>query len=85
MDDDYEVFMMDLDERLPSRRLRRADFFVVGIGLFYRLSNAITSTLEEAHDFVAMHANYEVDRDAFQEEAALEIEMLVANTEEEDG
>lgn len=84
-EEDFETFL-DLDVTpLPSRRLRRADVLVLGFGLFYRLSTAVTTTLEQAHDLMAMHANYEVDRDIFQEEASREIEMLTGATEEQDG
>lgn len=86
MDEDaFEMFLMDVNQPLPGRRFRRADLAVLGLGLLFRLSNAVTSSLEEAHDLIASHANYEIDRDAFHEEAARELETLIAYTEEEDG
>lgn len=85
--DDFEAFLAAVEDEgaAYSRKFRRADVLVVGLNFTKRLIGAFYHTASELTELVAMHANYEVDREAFAEEAALEIESLVSGEEESDG
>lgn len=78
--DDEEFVEFDLAEfmqqPLPSRRFRKSDLVVLPLHLAHGLASAVANTLEIAHDLAAMHSNWDVDRDAFHQSAALEIETL---------
>lgn len=82
MDDEgFEIVFTQ--EEPASRRFRREDIFVLGMGLATGLTQAVASTLSTAHQLLAWHANYKFDQDAFHEEAAREIETLTS--EDSDG
>lgn len=67
-----------------SRKLQKADIFVLGFNLAAGIADAFAETLRSAQGLVAAHANYNFDQQQFHQEAALEIETLIAG-ETEDG
>jgi hypothetical protein len=82
MEDEEEYDDEDYETWVPNRRFRKVDVVVLGVNFAYRLVGAVHSTLEDVVQLVAGHANFEVERDTFREEAMLEIETI---TGEQDG
>lgn len=81
MDDEYDWDEVECVS--PHRRMTRADLGVLGVTLLSRLAGAVHDTLQIAEQIVAGHANYLTTQHNFHQEAALEIETLVAGDEDE--
>lgn len=62
----------------PARRFRSGDLLVVGLEFISDVSVAVASALTFLRDLAAMHTNYLTSRDAFHQQAALEIETLTS-------
>lgn len=83
MEDEEEYEFLTEDFERVSRRFRRADIFVLALDLAQGVAEAMSETLTTARTLVAMHANWDCDRETFHEQAALEIEMLTSEGEED--
>lgn len=83
MDDDEYEFMVELPSPL-ARRFRKIDLLIVGLSMLSDMTQAVADNATLLHDIVAMHANFKIDQDLFHEEAAMEIEALIADAPEED-
>lgn len=81
-EEEYEIGEeWDVDH--PSRRARpKVDFLILGLNLIGGIATAIRDTAEIAVNICAAHANWQVERDVFHEEAAIEIETLTTGDEE---
>jgi hypothetical protein len=66
------------DVTLPptGRRFLKIDTVVVGLNLARGIAASFAQSLELAQSLVAMHANYQVERHALAEQAAIEIETM---------
>ena len=88
MDDDDAVEEYDTEWCAPefdesyARKFRTVDVVVLGFHLLSGISRSFTQTFELAQSLVAGHANYEGQREAFHEEAALELETLIRDGED---
>lgn len=87
MDDDFEMFSPEeflaaLAPKPSYRRARPMDALVLGIGLVHGVCEAVTSTVMDAYNIAAGHANYHVQQDEFHQQAAREIETIIAGDEE---
>lgn len=80
MEDEEDEGFIEVDEGPTSRKFRKADIAVLAVGLLSGIVDAFASAATTAYNLAAMHANYEVDRDAFREEAALEIETITGDS-----
>ena len=82
-EDVSESFLSFLGEPTPPpfRRAKWQDVPVLGIGFLYNLAEAVTKSLADAHNLAAWHANFFVQQDEFHEQAAREIETMIAGDE----
>lgn len=87
-DDDFEMFSPEEflaalgAPRQSFRRARPMDAVVLGMGLLHGVCEAVTSTVMDAYNIAAGHANFYVQQDQFQQDAAREIETIIAGDEE---
>jgi hypothetical protein len=65
----------------PARQLQKIDAVVVTLEFFRQIAAAVADTLGSGVALVAAHANYNVERRQFHEEAALEIETITGEQE----
>lgn len=79
--DDEEEFE-DEDYYQPARRLQGIDAAIVTLELCRGIASAVTNALSSSVQLLAAHANYRVEQQAFQEEAALEIETIVTGEQD---
>jgi epoxyqueuosine reductase QueG len=82
-DDDFFGPMVMLPPQPQSRRFMRSDVVVLTLDLVQGMVAAAASTLMDARNVAAMHSNWEYDRNRFHEQAALEIETLIAGETDE--
>jgi hypothetical protein len=69
----------EYDEYGPTaRRMQSIDLAVLGLDLAAGIFEVLGNTLRAAQGIVAMHANHNMNRDIFYEEAAREIETLIS-------
>lgn len=80
-DEEFETVWLETSAPL-SRKFYKVDLLVLGLNFMRGVAQAAAETLETAVDIAAMHANWQIDREAFHEEAALEIETLIAGEDE---
>jgi hypothetical protein len=80
---DDEEFEYEEESFTWSRRFQRVDILVLGFSLAADLVDAVGNNLRAAQGLLAAHANYQVDQNAFHEEAVREIETLISG--EDDG
>ena len=52
------------------------------MGLLHGVCEAVTSTVMDAYNIAAGHANFYVQQDEFHQQAAREIETIIAGDEE---
>jgi hypothetical protein len=71
-DDEYDDFYGGYHQR----PFRKTDLLVVGLGFLTDVSRAVANNLSLLTALAGMHVNYQIEREAFREEAALEIETL---------
>lgn len=67
--------------RVPARRLRRLDAVILGLEFLRAIASAVEDTLGSAVALTAAHANYDVDREEFMNDAAIEIETITGEQE----
>lgn len=73
---------MDDETPLQVRRFQKIDVLILGLNLVQNVAAVVADTFEMATHLVAAHANYNVERERFREDAAREIETI---TGENDG
>lgn len=73
-----------VEAEAPARRFRKSDLLVLALDAVSGVAIALTNTLTTARNLAGMHVNYLVDRDLFHEEAALELETLIAEEVEDE-
>lgn len=80
-DEDFDfadlAFMPD-----TARRFRKVDLVCLGLGFLQGIAATVNDAAINAYNLAAMHANYKNNEHAFAEQAALEIETLIAGEEE---
>lgn len=59
------------------RKFRPIDLVVVGLNFCAGVSRTFTETFELAQSLAAGHANYQVQREVFHEDAAIELETII--------
>jgi hypothetical protein len=70
-EEEYEI-----GEEWYSRRFQKVDLVIFGVNVTGGTLAAVAASLEALGNALLGHANYNVDRDSFHEEAALEIETM---------
>jgi hypothetical protein len=79
-EDEFEGDFADFGTNpAPSRRFQSVDVLVLLFDLLRGIAHALYNTADSAFQLTAAHANWRVDRDAFHEEAALELETLTGD------
>lgn len=77
MNEYEEEFEYDEEDTVrPCRQLQRADLGVLGLHLVHGVARAFADTAALALQCVVGHANHNVERQQFHEDAAREIERL---------
>lgn len=71
--DDEEFFA---EQSLASRKFRKMDLLVYGLDFAGDSIRLVADLFDNLRDLAAMHVNYEIDRDKFANEAAMEIERM---------
>jgi hypothetical protein len=82
-DDDFFSDVVFAPAQPTSRRFMPADVAVLALDLAAGLSAAVAQTVMDARNIAAFHANWQVDRSRFHEQAALEIETMIAGETDE--
>lgn len=72
MDDEYD----EEEYETYSRKFQPIDLVVLGLSMAHGIACAIARDLQVATSLVAAHANYNIERAAFHDEAMLEIETI---------
>lgn len=81
MDDEEYEFVAIKQPRI-SRRFRKMDLVMLGLQFAHDVATSVADALHDATMLVAADSNYRVDQQAFHEDAAREIESLIAGEEE---
>lgn len=68
---------------IPGRKINRADLFVLGLDLGQRIAEGFVEFFHTAGQLAAGHSNFYTDQSRFHEEAAREIETLIAGDEDD--
>ena len=83
MDDDFDTeWCTPHFQEAYSRRFRPIDLAVLGLNLCAGVTRSFANTFELAQSLAAGHANYQGQREAFQEKAAIELETLIEHGDE---
>jgi hypothetical protein len=82
--DEYDEEEYEIVTSPWSRKFQKVDVIVLGLNLVHGVAQAVADTFLAAQGIFAGHANYMIEQTTFHEEAALEIETLIAG-EETDG
>lgn len=76
MEDEFET------SAYPPLRTRKIDLLFVGVSFVKDVASAVTEAIGDVQQLVAMHANWQVEREQFHEQAAVELESLLAEVED---
>lgn len=78
-EEEFEFTVFEIEPQ--ARRLRPLDFAVIGLDFIRGVSQAVTDSFEQATALVAMHCNYQIQREEFHEQATLEIETITGEVD----
>lgn len=66
----------EFEGRTPARQFQKIDILILAFNLAAEVAEAISDTCASATILLAAHANYNVDREQFRQDAAREIETI---------
>lgn len=72
-----------MEEPLPSFRVKRLDFALVGVLAIKHQVDAFSQTLADAANLIGSHLNFQRDLDEFANEVRTEIETIYEVSDEE--
>jgi hypothetical protein len=75
MDDEFEG-------RTPARKFQKIDILILGFNLLDEVFAAVSDAFTSLTTLTAAHANYNVQREQFRQDATLEIETITGDADE---